>query len=96
MKKITRLGIVLLLIGLFIPSITYPYISWTNITIIVVSTGAKTGYTYEPTFRDYELVIVKDSNGNVAIPYKHIITFGIILSFIGLLTIELSFNKTID
>ncbi|MFC1651353.1 hypothetical protein ACFL2X_07260 [Candidatus Latescibacterota bacterium] len=95
-RKAKHFGILLLIIGAFIPSILYPFTSLTTSATFVTATFASRGVSYNTSLKDLEIVLVKGEwkkdnigsgshyEGRFAIPYKYIISFGILLSFIGI------------
>ncbi len=70
MSKLKRLGILLIIIGVFIPLVAYPFTTLITKGMIRLA----------PTRPRYlEVVIV-----NIAIPYSYIMAFSITLAFIGI------------
>lgn len=93
MSKTKRIGIVLILVGLFIPSLLYPFAEPTYQATLERVLFANRGI-YTPSdvgLRDLEIAFSKGTfiaaeqriEGRVAIPYKYVVAFGVILAFTG-------------
>ena len=95
-SKAKRFGILLIIIGAFIPSILYPFSSLSNSATILKVAFAMKGVSYDTSLQDLEIVLVKGEwkkdnknagghyEGRLAIPYKYTLAFGILLAFIGI------------
>lgn len=105
MNKNRKLGVILLLVGLFIPTVSYPFTSINDTERLYRLISQYKEISYDsPRFFNREVAIVKgkrkpnissdlenpDYEGRIAIPYKFILAFGITITFIGLLIITLS------
>jgi CheY-like chemotaxis protein len=105
--KDKQYGILLIILGIFIPSILYPFTSLTSRAAAVKAVSILKGVYYDTTLRDLEIVIVegewKTTNnnksskfeGHVAIPYKYAVALGIILIFVGVSLIIFYRNKKV-
>lgn len=103
--KTKQFGLLLIIVGAFIPSILYPFTSITTSAALVKVGFAMKGVVYDPRLRDLEIVIVKgewkkDSinsdghyEGRLALPYRYTMAFGILLSFIGIGIVALYKNQ---
>ena len=95
-SKTKQFGILLVIIGAFIPSILYPFSSLTRDAISVMGVFAMKGVSYDTSLKDLEIVLVKGEwekdnkngvghfEGKLAIPYRYTLAFGILLVFIGI------------
>lgn len=106
MNKARKIGLFLVLIGFFIPSILYPFTSLTVEATLTKVAFAMRGVLYDTNLGDLEVVLVKGAwkqeegykghfEGRSAIPYKYTIAFGIALVFIGISLIALSRKEKI-
>lgn len=104
-----KAGILLIIIGIFIPSIFYPFSSLNLNARGRQAVAVLKGGTYQPTFRELEIVFVEgeyiakknlwagDWKGRYALPYQYTVAFGIILVFIGITILAFSYKtKTED
>jgi hypothetical protein len=90
-NKAKRFGILLIIIGAFIPSILYPFSSLSNSATLAKVAFAMKGVSYDTSIQDLEIVLVKgrwkkdnknaggNYEGRFAIPYKYTLVFGILL-----------------
>ena len=104
-NKAKRFGILLIIIGAFIPSILYPLSSLSNEAMLIKAVFAMKGVSYDTSIQDLEIVLAKgelkkDSKnaaghgeGRLAIPYKYTLAFGILLAFIGIGIVALHKDK---
>jgi len=104
-SKTKRLGVLLIIIGAFIPSILYPFTSLTRDADIMKMVFGLKGGSYDTSLQDLEIVLVrgewKENNknggghfeGRLALPYKYTMAFGILLSFIGIAFVAFYKNK---
>jgi len=105
MSKARQFGILLIIIGAFIPSILYPFTSLTGDAKVTKYVFATKGISYDTRLKDLEVVLLKgewkkDSKndgghyeGRLALPYRYTMAFGILLSFIGIGFVALYKNK---
>ena len=104
MSKTRKIGILLIIIGFFIPSISYPFTSVTRQARLMQVAFANSGIFYDANhLRDLEVVLVKGVwkgsqndghfEGRHAVPYRYTIAFGITLVFIGISLFALSRKK---
>ena len=95
MNKIRKVGILLIIIGFFIPSISYPFTSVTRQARLMQVAFANSGIFYDANhLRDLEVVLVEGVykgsqndghfEGRHAVPYRYTIAFSITLVFIGI------------
>ncbi len=95
MNKFKRIGIIAIIIGIFIPSVLYPFTSLTTSALLISGAFARNGVAYKPRLNDLEVVIKKgtwlvDKNyqghyeGRVAIPYPYAVAFGLTVVFLGI------------
>ena len=103
--KTRQFGVVLIILGAFIPSILYPFTSITTSATLVKLAFAMKGVSYDTSLQDLEIVLMKgewkkDSKnggghyeGRLALPYKYIMAFGILLFFIGIGFVAFYKNK---
>lgn len=104
-SKTKKLGILLIIIGAFIPSILYPFSSLTYSAFLTKVAFAKKGISYSTSLQDLEIVLIKGKwkkdnkkggghyEGRLAIPYRYPLAFGILLVFIGIGIVALNQNK---
>lgn len=95
-SKVKQYGVLLIIIGAFIPSILYPFSSLSNSAILLKAAFASEGVSYDTRIQDLEIVFAKGEwikgnnkvnghyKGRLAIPYKYILAFGILLAFVGI------------
>lgn len=95
-NKVKRFGVFLIIIGAFIPSILYPFLSLSYQASFAKVSLSMRGVSYDTSIRDFEISIVKGEwkegnkntrghyEGRFAIPYKYIVSFGILLAFAGI------------
>ena len=104
--NLKKFGIILVLLGAFIPSILYPFTSLTPLALLARGLSLQRGEIYKTRISDLEILIKEgkpklDPKENVyyfageyddrlAIPYKYPLSFGIVLLLIG---ITLNANK---
>ena len=98
--NLRKFGIILVLLGAFIPPILYPFTSLTPLALLATGLSAQRGVIYKTRISDLEILIKEgkpklDPKENVyyfageyddrfAIPYKYPLAFGIVLFFIGI------------
>jgi len=94
--KTKQFGVLLIIVGVFIPSILYPFTSITTSATLAKVAFAMKGVSYDTSLQDREIVLIKgewkkDSKnggghyeGRLAIPYRYTLAFGILLAFIGI------------
>lgn len=80
-----KLGILFIILGVFIPSILYPFSSLTREATGLSFLAMNKEFTYQPNFRDLETVF--------AVPYKYAIAFGVIFVFLGITILAFSDKK---
>jgi hypothetical protein len=91
MSKTKRIGSVLILVGLFIPSLLYPFAELTYMANLERILFASKGINRDVGLRDLEIAFSKGTfiaaerriEGRIAIPYKYVVAFGVILAFTG-------------
>jgi hypothetical protein len=100
-----KFGLSLIILGAFIPSILYPFTSLTGNATVKLIIFAQNGLSYDTSLKDLEVVFKKgerekDSKNNtgqyqgrLALPYKYIIAFGILIIFIGISFVGFCKNK---
>ena len=90
-----KIGIFLILVGFFIPSILYPFSTLTPSTDVMRMAFAAKGVQYSITVTDLELVLKEGEyreyksgggswEGRIAIPYRYILAFGVVICFVGI------------
>ena len=84
--KTKQFGVLLIIVGVFIPSILYPFTSITTSATLAKVAFAMKGVSYDTSLQDLEIVLVKgewkkDSKnggghyeGRLALPYKYTLT----------------------
>ena len=98
--NLRKFGIILVLLGAFIPSILYPFTSLTPLALLARGLSLQRGVIYKTRISDLEILIKEgkpqlDPKENVyyfageyddrlAIPYKYPFVFGIVLFLIGI------------
>jgi hypothetical protein len=104
MTKLKRIGIIAIVVGVFIPSVLYPFVSVTNsATLKQIALGSR-GVVYEPRMNELEIVfrkgtLIKDGyrkgryDGRIAIPYQYTLAIGITVAFLGICLIALGGKK---
>jgi len=96
-----KAGILLIILGIFIPSIFYPFLTVNPKEKRIQALALLKGATYQPTFRDLEIVFVEGEyitkktvwKGRTVFPYPYIVSFGTILVFTGISILALSYKK---
>ena len=104
--KIKQFGVLLIIVGVFIPSILYPFSSITTSATLAKIAFAMKGVFYDTSLQDREIVFIKGDwkkdggkqggghyEGRLAIPYKYTMAFGILISFIGIGFVAFCKNK---
>jgi hypothetical protein len=81
----SKLGILYIIGGLFIPSFLYPFSSLTGEAENLRFVFMENGLIYEPTFRDLETIF--------AVPYKYALAFGVIFVFLGVSILAFSYKN---
>lgn len=99
MSKFKRIGIFVIIVGAFIPSVLYPFTSLTtSATVMKIALGSK-GVVYQPRLNDLEVVLKKGNwykshyEGRIAIPYHYTLAIGITVAFMGIGLIALAGKK---
>jgi len=98
--NLRKFGIILVLLGAFIPSILYPFTSLTPLALLARGLSLQRGVIYKTRISDLEILIKEgkpqlDPKENVyyfageyddrlVIPYKYPLSFGIVLFLIGI------------
>jgi hypothetical protein len=101
MARKTRVGTILIIIGLFIPSVLYPFTLKTRSALLMHYAVLQRGGTYKPSLDELEIVIKKGRwigkdefeghyENRIAIPYHFVLAGGITIFFIGVCFIALS------
>jgi hypothetical protein len=92
MSKRRKVGILLIIIGTFIPSVLYPFTTLTRDATLMKVILVTKGRLYKSGLSDLEIVLRKSRNpylnvGNqhdkVAIPYNYTVALGITIAFVG-------------
>jgi hypothetical protein len=103
--KTKRFGILLIIIGVFIPSILYPFTSITFSASLTKALFATKGVSWDTRIQDLEIVFIKGEwkekdkdgggyyEGRLALPYRYTVAFGILLCFFGIGFIAFYKNK---
>ena len=103
--KTKQFGILLIIIGTFIPLILYPFTSLTAEAMSLKVALLNERVLYDTNFRDLEVVLVKGAwkppennykgyfEGRIAIPYRYTLAFGILLAFSGIGIVCSSISK---
>lgn len=104
-KLVNKVGLLLLIFGIFIPSITYPFTTLKHdIYKFKIALEAQ-GKSYSTRISDLEIVLTKGDlkvdntysshyENRIAIPYKYVLSIGILIFFIGIVTLVFSFIDT--
>ena len=98
--NLRKFGIILVLLGAFIPPILYPFTSSTPLALLATGLSAQRGVIYKTRISDLEILIKEgkpklapkenlyyfagEYDDRLAIPYKYPLAFGIVLFFIGI------------
>ncbi len=92
--KTKQFGLLLIILGAFIPSIFYPFTSLTPAGLEAKVAFAMKGISYDTRLQELEVVLVKGEwkgerrggyyEGRIAIPYRYPMALGILLAFIGI------------
>jgi len=96
-----KAGILLIIIGIFIPSIFYPFLTVNHKERLINTLAQSQRISYPLTFRALEIVLVEGEyiakknvwKGRTALPYPYIVAFGILLVFTGITILALSYKK---
>jgi hypothetical protein len=98
-----KIGILPLILGVFIPSILYPFATITTGATIMQGLFATKGVLYKLTLQQLKIVFssgryITDSKGGhyqgcLAVPYHYAIAIGVAILFAGIATIVLSRRK---
>ena len=102
--KTKQFGVLLMIVGAFIPSILYPFTSLSKKAIFLTAISAVRGGSYDTNLQDLEIVFIKGEwnthkskvgyfVGRFAFSYKYIMAFGILLFFIGIGIVAFCKNK---
>lgn len=98
------IGIILTLLGLFIPSILYPFTTLTSSADVMRMAFASKGVQYSITIEDLEVVFREGEyreykksggrwEGRFALPYRYTLAFGIVICFAGMGILAFSRQK---
>jgi len=98
--NLRKVGIILVILGAFIPAILYPFTSLTPLALLARGLSLQRGVVYKTRINDLEILIKEgkpkldpteyiyyfagEYDDRFAIPYKYPLTFGIMLFFIGI------------
>lgn len=85
-----KIGIILILVGMFVPSVIYPITSSQGLLVLykekakIIDAGTVFREALEK-YRDYDKAIgvLAEAKKELAIPYRYIVSFGITLVFVG-------------
>ena len=96
-----KAGILLIILGIFIPSIFYPFLTVNHKERLINTLAQSQRISYPLTFRALEIVLVEGEyiakknvwKGRTALPYPYIVAFGILLVFTGITILALSYKK---
>ena len=105
-EKLRQIGVILIIVGAFIPSILYPFTSLTKIAFLLMVGHAEKGSYYNPRINDLEIVFIKGPEPAPAPPpapapepedikmsYKYPVALGILLVFMGVSILALVRQK---
>lgn len=104
MTKLKKLGIIVIIVGVFIPAILYPFTSLSSSAMLMQVLFATKGVVYQPGLKDLE-VVLKNGNwiregdyighyeGRIAIPYRYTLALGITIAFLGIALVALTGKK---
>jgi len=106
--NLRKFGIILVLLGAFIPSILYPFTSLTPLALLARGLSLQRGVIYETRISDLEILINEgkpqldpkeyvyyfagEYDDRLAIPYKYPLAFGMVLFLIGI-TLNVNMRK---
>ena len=104
MGKLKKIGALLIILGVFIPSITYPFTDYTRSASLVFGACASNGFLYTARLQELDVVFVKGKwkntdqtrghrEGRLAVPYKYFITLGTLSLFAGIVIVTLTWNQ---
>ena len=85
-----KIGILIVILGAFLPSVLYPFASLTTDASIFRIAFATKGVLYPTTLKDLEVVLVE---GKLAIPYRYILAGGVSIFFTGITVVAISRKK---
>lgn len=93
--KYRKMGIILILFGLFVPSVLYPYASLSEDAQFRRQRAATMGGNYHARFSELEIIIKGEAYNREqkSVPYVYFLTAGTVLVFAGAAFILLSSNK---
>jgi hypothetical protein len=101
--KLKRIGVILIVVGAFIPSVLYPFTSLTRTATILQVAFSIKGAVYSPRLNDLEIVLKKGYwnqgeyqgyfEGRLAIPYSYTLAIGITMVFLGIGLMTLTTKK---
>ena len=98
----TKIGIIVILIGIFIPTVLYPLTMPSIAHFGVFDYYASKGAKYDFRLIDFEVVLKERTTipgtsvltNRTAIPYKYLIAGGIVLVFTGISILVFAVKKT--
>jgi hypothetical protein len=106
LRRTKKLGILLIIIGAFIPSVLYPFTSLTKSALTEQLAFATKGVSHSTGLQGLEIVILKGEQmthaysgehfyeGRFVIPYRFPVALGVLLAFIGIGIVAFSKEKT--
>ena len=105
MSKLKRIGIIFIVVGVFIPSVLYPFTSLTTDATLLQAAFGSRGVVYEPRLNDLGIVLKKGNwikggnhqghyEGRIAVAYHYTLAIGITIAFIGISMIALAGKKS--
>jgi len=101
MWGLKRVGIALIIVGAFFPSVLYPFARPTTSASLMQIALATKGVRYEPRLNNLEIVIKKGEwektgkntghfEGRIAVPYHYTVAAGVTAAFIGVCLMALT------
>ncbi len=102
MTKLKRMGMILIIVGAFIPSVLYPFTTLTESAAVMQI--ARGGH-YQPRLNELKVVLGEGTwiemgtrddfyKGRIVFPYHYAIASGITIAFLGIGLIALTGKKT--
>lgn len=87
--SIKNVGILLVIIGVFIPSVLYPFTTVNDRAMRMQAIVASAGVLLHTRITDLEIVINEDTQESIKVPYSYILALGISLTFTGVALIAI-------
>jgi uncharacterized membrane protein len=91
-----KIGIMLIIIGFFIPSVLYPFTSYSPQKVLEKKADYGIfAFKYSPRLSDLEIILSGDvyDENKIALPYHYVVVIGIMFIFVGTSILALTGRK---